>query len=456
MWDWCSGAGSLKGRQLSSHKNQRMPSNSDRVFAVLNCRQLVTLAGPPRPRIRSEMRELSIVSDGAMLVRGARIETVGTQAEIEPLLSSNTQVIDARNRVVLPGFVDAHTHPVFAGNRVDEFEQRAAGKTYQEIAASGGGIRSTVNRTRQASEEELFDAGRRYQEWFLRCGTTTIEAKSGYGLSVEAEQKLLRVIRNLNAAGPLRYVPTFLGAHDVPDEYRGKAQEYVDLIIHQMLPEVVKNGLAEYCDVFCEPGIFDVATSTEILTAGRRVGLGIRVHADQLTRSGAAQMSAEVGATTADHLEQIDQSGIAALVRGSVQPVLLPASVYSLGSERFGPARKMIDAGLGLVLATDFNPGSSPTPSIPFVLSLASTHMQMTPAEAITATTVNAAYSLGRGGELGTLEAGKRADFVIHDCKDYREIGYFTGLEHAGSVFINGELAFGRATDRAGTAGTLS
>jgi imidazolonepropionase len=424
-----------------------MPSNSDRELAVLNCSQLVTLAGPPRPRIRAEMQELSIIRNGAMFVRGARIEAVGTRAEIEPLLSSNTQVIDARNRVVLPGFVDAHTHPVFAGNRVDEFEQRAEGRTYQEIAASGGGIRSTVNRTRQASEEELFDAGRRYQEWFLRCGTTTIEAKSGYGLSLEAEQKLLRVIRSLNDSGPLRYVPTFLGAHDVPDEYRGKTREYVDLVIHQMLPEVVKNGLAEYCDVFCEPGIFNVSASSEILSAARRAGLGIRVHADQLTRSGAAQMAAELGAATADHLEQIDESGIAALARGNVQPVLLPASVYSLGSERFGPARKMIDAGLGVVLATDFNPGSSPAPSIPFVLSLASTHMRMTPAEAIVATTVNAAYSVGRGGELGSLEAGKLADFVIHNCGDYREISYFTGVEPADADFINGELVFGRTND---------
>jgi imidazolonepropionase len=193
-----------------------MVSNSDRELAVLNCSQLITLAGPPRPRIRSEMAELSIITDGAMFVRGARIEAVGTGAEIETLLSSKTQVIDAKKRVVLPGFVDAHTHPVFAGNRVDEFEQRAAGRTYQEIAARGGGIRSTVIRTRQASEEELFDTGCRYQEWFLRCGTTTIEAKSGYGLSLEAELKLLHVIRSLNATGPLHYVPTFLGAHDVP------------------------------------------------------------------------------------------------------------------------------------------------------------------------------------------------------------------------------------------------
>jgi imidazolonepropionase len=231
----------------------------------------------------------------------------------------------------------------------------------------------------------------------------------------------------------------------VPAEYRGKTQEYVNLVIQEMLPEVVKQSLAEYCDVFCEPGIFNVPAATQILSAARSAGLGIRVHADQLTRSGAAEMAATLGAVTADHLEQTDDAGIEALARAHVQPVLLPASVYCLGLGRFGPARKMIDAGLGLVLATDFNPGSSPAPSMPFVLSLASTHMRLTPAEAIVAATVNAAYSLGRGAELGTLEAGKQADFVIHDCSDYREIAYFTGIEPADSVFIGGELAFSRS-----------
>lgn len=422
-----------------------MTSNPARELAVLNCSQLVTLAGPRRPRVRSEMGELSIISGGAMLIRGKRIEAVGTRAEIDPRLTSKSEVIDAKQRVVLPGFVDAHTHPVFAGTRVGEFEQRAAGATYAEIAARGGGIRSTVRCTRQAGEEDLFNAAHRYQEWFLRCGTTTIEAKSGYGLSLEAELKLLRVIRALGSAGPLRYVPTFLGAHDVPDEFRAAPRQYVDLILHEMLPQVVKSRLAEYCDVFCEPGIFDVPTSIEILMAARRAGLGLRVHSDQLTRSGAAEMASEVGAVTADHLEQLDDAGIAALVRGNVQPVLLPASVYSLGSERFAPARKMIEAGLAVVLATDFNPGSSPTPSIPFVHSLAATHMRMSPAEAIVATTVNAAYSIGRGAELGSLETGKYADFVIHDCCDYREIGYFTGVELANSVHISGELAFAKA-----------
>jgi imidazolonepropionase len=415
-------------------------------LAVVNCAQIVTLAGPSRPRVRSEMRELSVISDGAMLIRDGVIQSVGKREQIEPLLSSKTVIVDAGGRILLPGFVDAHTHPVFAGNRADEFEQRSEGATYEKIAAGGGGIRSTVRRTREASEARLLDAGRRYEEWFLRAGTTTIEAKSGYGLSLEGELKLLRVIRRLNEEGPLRYVPTFLGAHEIPDEYRGKTRAYVDLIINEMLPAVAEHHLAEYCDVFCEPGIFDVSTSAEILRAGRGLGMGIRIHADQLSRSGGAEMAAQLQAATVDHLEQIDTAGIRALSQANIQPVLLPASAYTLGRKRFAPAREMIEAGLGVVLATDFNPGSSPTPSIPFVLSLASTQMKMTPAEAITATTVNAAYSLGRGAELGTLEAGKRADFVIHDCQHYREIAYFTGVESAEAVYINGKLAFARAS----------
>ncbi len=255
---------------------------------------------------------------------------------------------------------------------------------------------------------------------------------------------MLRVIRRLNSTGPLRYVPTFLGAHEVPDEYQGRAAEYADLVIDQMLPCVAHEQLAEYCDVFSEPSAFDVSSSRKILAAAKALGLGIRIHADQLSRSGAGQLAAELGASTADHLEQVDESGIKALARAGVQPVLLPASVYCLGRHKFPPARQMIQAGLAVVLATDFNPGSSPTTSIPFVLSLASTQMGMTPAEGITATTINAAYSLGRGDQLGSLEPGKRADFVIHDCSDYREIGYFVGAQLTRAVYIDGQCVYER------------
>lgn len=414
-------------------------------LAVTGCSQLLTLRGPARPRTGAEMRELAIIEDGAMLVRGGRIERIGAREEIEPLIEEGCEVVDAGGRVVMPGFVDAHAHPVFAGTRVDEYEERAQGVTYQEIAARGGGIKSTVRRTRAASLDQLVEAGRRYGEWFLRAGTTTVEAKSGYGLTLEDELKILRAIRQLDAETPLRYVPTFLGAHDVPEEYRERRADYIALVIEEMLPRVAREKLAEYCDVFCEERVFSLVESRQILTAARHAGLGLRLHADQLSLSGGARLAAELKAATADHLEHTDAAGIAALRSAGVQPVLLPGSVYALGSTRYPAAREMIDAGLSVVLATDFNPGSSPTPSMPIVLSLASTHLKMTPAESLTAATVNAAYSLGRGDRLGSLEAGKHADFVIHDCEDYREIAYFFGLEHAHAVYAGGRGVFNRA-----------
>ncbi len=405
-------------------------------LAVVGCSQLVTLAGPARPRIGAEMRDLAIIPDGAMLIADGRIQSVGTRAEIESAMERDCAVVDAGTRVVMPGFVDAHTHPVFAGNRANEFEQRSSGVTYAEIAAAGGGIRSTVRQTRAANETDLLTAAQKYVAWFLENGTTTIEAKSGYGLSPQDEYKLLRVIGEIQT---LRTVPTFLGAHEIPDEFRSHPAKYVDLVVEEMLPHVASAKLAEYCDIFCEPGIFGIEDSRRVLTAARELGLGLRMHADQLSKSGAAVLAAELGAATADHLEHTDALGISALKAAGVQPVLLPGSVYALGSKRYPDARAMIDAGLGVVLATDFNPGSSPTPSMPMILSLASTQMKMTPAEALTAATINAAYSLNRGNEIGSLESGKRADFVIHDCGDYREVAYFFGVRHAWAVYIDGE-----------------
>ncbi len=413
------------------------------MLAIINS-QLITLAGPARPRLGLEMRDVGIIEQGALLVRGPLIERVGNTDEIQSLLDNDCTVIDAGGRVVMPGFVDAHTHPVFAGTRAGEFEERSTGATYQEIAARGGGIQSTVNQTRAASVDELVSIGRRYAEWFLRGGTTTVEAKSGYGLSVEDELKLLRAIKKLDAETPLRYVPTFLGAHTVPKEYASRRDEYVALVIDEMLPRVAQEKLAEFADVFCEQNVFSTDESWKILSAARCHGLGLRIHADQLSLSGGAKLAAELGTVTADHLEHTDAEGIAALKSAGVQPVLLPGSVYALGSSRYPPAREMIDAGLAVVLATDFNPGSSPTPSMPMILSLAATHMKMTPAEAITAATINAAYSLNRGAQLGSLEPGKIADFVIHDCDDYRQIPYFFGVEHAWKVYAAGHLVFER------------
>ena len=407
-------------------------------LAIINCAQVVTLAGPARPRVGPEMREPGIVAPGALFVRDGLIEQVGTTDQIDRLVDADCEVIDAGGRIVLPGFVDAHTHPVFAGTRVDEFEQRIEGATYQEIAARGGGIQSTVNRTRAASLDELVAAGKRYATWFLRGGTTTIEAKSGYGLSLEDEIKMLRAIRRLDEETPLRYVPTFLGAHSVPPEYRARRSEYVALLVDEMLPQIAQQKLAEFCDVFCEENVFTTDEAWRILSAARCHGLGLRIHADQLSLGGGAKLAAELETITADHLEHTDADGIAALKSAGVQPVLLPGSVYALSSSHYPAARQMIDAGLAVVLATDFNPGSSPTPSMLTIISLAATQMKLTPAEAITAATINAAYSLNRGAQLGSLEPGKAADLVIHDTDDYRELAYFFGVNHAWQVYAAG------------------
>ena len=404
----------------------------------------MTVSGPARPRAGPELRQLSIIEDGAMLVRDGKIANAGVRSEIEKLLDKDCEIVDAGGRVVLPGFVDAHTHPVFAGTRANEFEERSQGATYQEIAARGGGIQSTVNATRAATLDELVTAGKRYANWLLRNGTTTVEAKSGYGLTLEDEIKILRAIRRLDTETELRYVPTFLGAHAIPAEYKSRRDDYVSLLIDEMLPRVAAEKLAEYCDVFCETNVFTIDESWKILSAARCHGLGLRIHADQLSLSGGAKLAAELGTVTADHLEHTDAAGIAALKLAGVQPVLLPGSVYALGSSRYPAAREMIDAGLAVVLATDFNPGSSPTPSMGMILSLASTQMKMTPAESITAVTINAAYSLNHGEQIGSLEAGKIADFVIHDCDDYRELAYFFGIEHAWRVYSSGHLVFSR------------
>ena len=405
-------------------------------LAVLHASQLVTLAGPQQPRAGSDMSDLAIIRDGGMLITDGKIDIVGLSDRIEKNASS-AEIIDAGGRVVLPGFVDAHTHLVFAGNRLDDFERRARGETYEQIAKAGGGIWSTVEKTRAASGDELFAQAQKHTEWFLRCGTTTVEAKSGYGLTVEDELKILRVMSRLNEETPLEIVPTFLGAHAVPREM--DADEYIELVIDEMLPRIATEKLAEFCDVFCERGYFDVKKSRRILTAARELGLRLRIHADQLTSSGGAKLAAELEATTADHLEKTDEQGIAAMKSVGVQPVLLPGSVYALGSTDYPRAREMIEAGLAVVLATDFNPGSSPTPSMPMILSVACTQMKMSPAEATTAATINAAYSLSRGSKIGSLERGKLANFSIFDCQDYREIAYWFGIPRTHSVYVRGK-----------------
>jgi imidazolonepropionase len=382
-------------------------------LAIVNIGQLVTLAGPPRARAGKELSELSLIENAALLVEDGRIAAAGAYEELRSRIPAGTTIIDAEGRCVTPGFVDAHTHLVFAGNRAAEFEQRVTGATYQEIAAAGGGILRTVRLTRAASEEELLKTARQHRDWMLRSGTTTIEAKSGYGLEHETELRMLRVLAQLNAEGPAHIVSTLLAAHAVPPEFVGRRQEYLHWIEEELIPEVCAAKLATWCDVFCEDQAFTVNEARSVLTAARRHGLRLRVHAEQFRPGTGAALAAELGAATADHLEAVTSETLDLLRQAAVQPVLLPGSVFALGRKQYPQARKMIEMGLGIVLATDFNPGSSPVASMPFIMSLACVQMCLTPAEALTAATQNAACSLGMGERAGSLEAGKDADFLI-------------------------------------------
>ena len=406
---------------------------------IANIGQLVTLAGPARPHVGAELGDLAIVEDAALLIaEDGLITAAGRYNELKSGIPPDAKIVDANQRCVTPGLVDAHTHLVFAGNRAAEFEQRIAGTTYQQIAAAGGGILRTVALTRAATEDDLLATARRHRDWMLRSGTTTLEAKSGYGLDHETELKMLRVLRRLNVEGQVRIVPTLLAAHTVPPEYKERRADYVSFIVDELIPEVANDGLAQYCDAFCDDHAFTVEETRAVLMAARKHGLKLRVHAEQFRSGTGADLAAELGAATADHLETATDETFQRLRAAGVQPVLLPGSVFALSRTQYPPARKMIEAGLAIVIATDFNPGSSPVPSMPFMLSLACVEMRLSPAEALTAATINAAHSLGLGAQVGSLEAGKQADFVIHEFSDYRELAYYIAAPMRPRVFIGG------------------
>ena len=413
--------------------------NPNGKLAIVNIGQLVTLAGPARPRVGPEMRELGLLQNAAILVEHGSIAEVGHFEDIRDKIDGATDVIDAQGRLVTPGFVDAHTHLVFAGNRSNEFEQRIAGASYQQIAAAGGGIQSTVALTRKASEEELLLEARLHRDWMLRDGTTTIEAKSGYGLNRETELRMLHVITRLNSEGPARIIPTLLAAHTIPREMIDRREEYIRWVANECIPEVAQLGLARYCDAFCDDHAFTVAETRLVFESAKRHGLGLRLHAEQFRPGTGAALAAELGATTVDHLETVTDETLKLLLTSNIQPVLLPASVFCLGREHYPPARTMIDLGLPVVLATDFNPGSSPSPSMRFTMALASIQMKMLPSESLVAATINAAYSLGLGNAIGSIEVGKRADFLLHEYEDYRELAYFMATAERTRVFIAGQ-----------------
>ena len=383
-------------------------------FLIEHADLIATCAGPA-PRRGAAQAEIASLDDAAIASFDGRIVYVGPQADVGAALRVATGAvrIDARGCTVVPGFVDPHTHAIFAGDRRDELRRRLAGASYEQISASGGGIVSTVERTRAAGEEELAGATRVRLDEMLACGTTTCEVKSGYGLTTEAEMKQLRVARALNARHPVDLVPTFLGAHEVPPEYRSRRGEYVTLVIEEMLPRVAEAGLAEWCDVFCERGVFTPEESAAILRAGARLGLKPRIHADELGATGGSLVAAAVGARSADHLVFVDDAGVNALAQAGVCAVLLPIAALYLKLGRFAPARMLIQRGVPVALATDVNPGGGLSPSMPFAMTLACLTMGMTLEEALIAATLNAAWSLDRAGTTGSLEPGKLMDAVV-------------------------------------------
>ena len=480
------------------------------LLLLANLGQVLTLSGGLRRG--AALRELGVIENGAMLVRDGVIAAVGAAREVErawkklpPKERAATREIDAGGRVALPGFVDSHTHLIYPASRANEYEMRIAGATYEQIAAAGGGIASSVAKLRAAKAADLKARALANLQRMAAHGTTTIEAKSGYGLDLESELKILRLQRELSAAslppGNLSFrrhsgqagmsrnlllgdtsdrhgkkqiprsaparrsrtrdnrgvgwgggtrkaawdgngieiVSTFLGAHVPPPEYRGRPDEYVELLIHKIIPKVAAEGLAEYCDVFCDVGAFTLEQMRRILTAARACGMKLRVHAEQLTRTGSAQLAVQLHAASCDHLEQINEEDIRALAASDTVATLLPGCCFHLGLQHYAPARALVDAGAIVALATDFNPGTSPTLSMSMVLSLACTQMRMTPAEAIAAATINAAHSLGRADRIGSLEVGKQADIALFDLDDYREIPYYFGVNHCWMTLKRGE-----------------
>jgi imidazolonepropionase len=421
-----------------------MPPPGSRALFFRKATQLLTLAGPPVPRRSTALGELGIIQDGAVLTAGSRIVRVGTTAELEAEARRlKARPIDCRGCVLMPGFVDCHTHLVFAGNRLEDYEQRIQGKSYEETAA-GGGIRLSAHRLRQASPRDLARQATCFLKEFAAHGTTTVEAKSGYGLDLANELKILAVMRRLRRMSPVEVVPTLLAAHALPPEYQEGSKAYLELVAKRLIPLVARKKLAEFVDCFCDRGAFSVPECHRVLAAGVRYGLIPRIHAEQLSRTGASRLAAELGAASADHLDHVTDADVCRLASSQVVAVLLPGANFHLGLRRYPPARRLIDAGATVALATDFNPGSSPTLNMQFVLSLACTAMRMTPAEAISAATINAAYSLRRAGRLGSLERGKQADLAIMAVSDYREIPYYFAWNHCVLTVKRGQIIYCR------------
>lgn len=423
-----------------------MESSGGRLI-IRNIGQLLTMGGPEAQP--GEDRLLGLVPGAAVVVRDGLIEACGREVELVPELARleaeepEITVLDARGGVVSPGLIDSHTHLLFAGWRAGEFAERLSGRSYLEILAAGGGILDSVQRFRAASDPDLEAWGRAALDRMLVTGTTTVEAKTGYGLTAQDELRALSILARLEATHPVTVIPTFLGAHAVPPEYRGLtggAREYLEQVCLPLLPEIARSGLARFCDVFCEAGVFGIEDSRDLLAEAVRLGLGAKLHADEIEPLGGAELAAEMGAVSADHLVRASDSGLEAMAAAGVTAVLLPATTFTLGNRQYAPARRMLQLGLTVALATDFNPGTSPVESLPLVMGLACRALGLTPAEAFRAATAGAARAVGLGGRAGVVAAGLPADLLVYQAEDYREIPYRLGVNLVDTVIKSGTV----------------
>ncbi|MBK5480659.1 imidazolonepropionase [Peribacillus sp. TH16] len=408
---------------------------------IKNATHLATLASEKKgPRSKEAMSDLGLIEDGSLWMENGLIQAVGTTKEIEELYADRlheAEVFDASGHLVTPGLVDPHTHVVYGGSRASEFEMRLEGATYMDIMNAGGGIHATTRMTREASEEELMEQTIRRLDSFLAHGVTTVEGKSGYGMNLETELKQLRVMKKLQEKHPIDLVPTFMGAHAVPKEFKGREDDFVDHLINEMLPIVAKEKLAEFNDVFCEKGVFTPEQSERILEAGKNYGLIPKIHADEIESYGGAELAAKIGAISAEHLLKASEEGIQDMAKSGTIACLLPATALYLREEA-AAGRRMIDEGVAVAISTDCNPGSSPTTSMPLVMNLACISMRLTPAEALTAATYNAACAINRQEKVGSLEVGKQADVVLWNVENYQELQYLFGVNHVKSVWKKG------------------
>lgn len=412
---------------------------------IKNAAQLVTCSGS-EPQCGEQMSGLNIIENGALVIENGLITAVGPSDDILAAHDNGMiDTIDASGKAVLPGFVDSHTHFLFGGYRPEEYSWRLSGMSYMEIMQKGGGIVKTVAATRKAGREELFKIGKKRLDAMLAMGVTTVEGKSGYGLDLETEIKQLEVMARLNRVHPTEVVTTFLGAHTVPAEYKGRTDDYIDYLIEEVLPEISKRSLAEFCDVFCEQNVFTVPQSRRLLQAAKALGLAPKLHADEIVSLGGAELAAELGAVSADHLLQVSDQGIRDMAAAGVVATVLPGTAFNL-KKPYARSRDMIDAGCAVALATDFNPGSCFTFSIPLIMSLATLQMELTPEEAVNALTINGAAALGRATKIGSLEVGKAGDVVILSFPSYLFIPYHIGINIVEKVIKGGTLVVDRTS----------